>query len=128
MEIKIPSVISYQRTGSNYTCNPPVLDTDIDYIVLVSDFGKAASFLLESGFVACTELEYYGNMFYAFRKGQLNLIITWQGVFYERFCAATMLAKHRNLLDKDDRVDLFKVILYGEYLVTPTKSDFNLEF
>lgn len=128
MEIKIPSVISYQRTGSNYTCNPPVLDTDIDYIVLVSDYGKVASFLLESGFVSCTELEYDGNMFYAFRKGQLNLIITWQGVFYERFCAATMLAKYRNLLDKDDRVDLFNTILYGEYLITPTETDFNLEF
>lgn len=35
-------------------------------------------------------------------------------MFYERFVAATVSARDRNLLNKDDRIALFKEILYGD--------------
>lgn len=113
MNDNIYSMISWHKTGSNYICNPPVTNTDVDYIILVGDWELAHQWMLENDFVTCGEDSYGGNLFEAFRKGNLNYIITYDLVFYDRFCAATELAKLKNLKYKSDRIALFKSILYG---------------
>lgn len=46
-------------------------------------------------------------------KGDVNLIVTQDNKFYDRFMAATSVAKRLNLLDKADRIALFQAVLYG---------------
>lgn len=100
--------------GSRYTCNPPPLDTDEDYLVLVS--GDPYAELMQAGFDQDGSPEFYtGNDaggFRSWRKGNLNVITTESHEFYGKFMKATHLAKRFNLLEKRDRIALFQVILY----------------
>ena len=116
MKDKIFSMVSWHPAGSNYICTPPVTDTDIDYIIYVDDWNGAINWMTEHGFESCGEDKYGGNQFHAFRRDELNYIITYDYIFYIRFVAATELAKRLNHKFKSDRVALFKDILYGEYV------------
>lgn len=81
--------LKYELVGSRITCDPAPIDTDQDYLAQVP------------------------MSFQSFTLGKLNLIITFDPEFYRRFLAATGMAKHLNLLSKDDRVMLFQAVLYG---------------
>lgn len=107
------------RTGSSYICDPPVFDTDTDYVLLCSE-GYEKS-LRDKGFecstsesAACIEYESMGN-FLSYRKGNDNYIVTTDVEFYVKFVNATRLAKRLNLLKKEDRIALFQAILYGVF-------------
>lgn len=57
----------------------------------------------------------YGTgVFDSFRKGDINLIITGNKEFYNKFLTANKLAIAMGLTDRTQRVTLFKYILYGE--------------
>lgn len=102
------------ETGSNYICNPPITDTDIDYIIF-SDNKDLLSWLEEQGFYPHNDdypLEIDG-LFISLKKENLNLIITDQFDFYLKFVNATKLAKKLNLLKKEDRILLFQFVLYN---------------
>ena len=103
-------------TGSRYICSPPVLTTDDDYVVLVEAGWEPE--LTEKGFTYTpTELQYVSmGSFVSLRKGDINYIVTQSQVFFDRFRAATELAKSLNLSDKNERVALFRSVLYGEAL------------
>jgi hypothetical protein len=96
-------------TGSNYICDPPVTDTDIDYAVLVDDIHKAESYLSGQGWA-------YGgsagddDRFASYKKDNINVILMTDPLYYNRFLAATEIAKKLNLLKKEDRIYLFGVI------------------
>lgn len=110
--------------GSRITCDPPVLDTDEDWLVHLpqtaarpTDFiadvvvGLATDgFSLEGG-------EHYqqqvGGTFMSMRKDGLNLIVTGNDEFVRKHHAATALCKRLNLPKKADRVALFQAVLYG---------------
>ena len=117
----IPGFRAAYRTGSSYTCNPPVLTTDVDYLVLIREgmLDKADAFLKEQGFDWCgvaynvdaeSGVTYKWN---AFRKGDLNLIVQASLTLYMRSVAATELARRMNLMDKQDRIALFRMIKFG---------------
>ena len=104
-------------TGSSVICSPPVLDTDRDYIYCVSSLEKAKIFLNGVGFKTSTQdaEEYYiqeEGLFECYRKDNINLILTEDFDFYLKWCHATELATKLNLLDKKQRITLFKYILY----------------
>ena len=128
--------ISTFRTGSSFTCNPPVEDTDVDYLVLtgrgkldecgcrldkyafrncfedwVSKQDTDPAVLDESDYAV--ELE-NGVRFSAWRRGNLNLIVTDDVTLYMRSVAATLLAKELNLMHKHDRINLFRCIKFAE--------------
>ena len=109
--------VSYQMTGSRYICNPPPMDTDEDYIVLMCNppVGDTLSALVESGFQMNTDPELYNGCpdFYAFRNGQFNVICVDEPAMYQRWVDATEQAKVLNLLAKHDRIALFQKVLYG---------------
>lgn len=110
--------------GSRVTCNPAPQDTDQDVLVLLSA-GEAARLIPElmgAGF--CVDgsdirdpREHLGagDTFQSFSLGDLNLILTQDGLFYRKFMAATSVAKRLNLLNKADRVALFQAVLYGNF-------------
>lgn len=100
-------------TGSNYICNPPVTDTDIDTILLVKPGYEDSLFSLGWVYqVSDIEYEAMGN-FTSWRKDNKNYIVTTDPDFYKRFVIATVAAKGLNLTNKDSRVFLFQTILYA---------------
>lgn len=112
-------------TGSNYICNPPVTDTDIDEMFLVRSIDHAMDVLESNGWKLCGNEEGYGDtQWLAFRKGKYNALITSSTTYFNNFLKATEEAKKRNLLDKKDRIALFNEmcnkgyvnVTYGHYL------------
>lgn len=104
----IPENLYYCKflTGSSYICNPPVLDTDIDTMYYVKDIYEADKAILQDGWELCGKEEYKNSNWKAYRKGKYNALITSNFKHYTLFEAATELAKKRNYLDKDDRIEI----------------------
>lgn len=105
------------KTGSRVICNPAPEDTDIDYLAYVPEHKqhKFLCMLCENDFVvggddsSCDDEE----EFQSFKRGNLNIILTFNEAFYRKFKLATKVAKKLNLLKKEDRIMLFQAILYG---------------
>ena len=102
--------------GSRVTCNPPPQDTDEDYLVF-DHAGIVIAHLEGQGFDSEGEPEFYtGNdagQFRSMRRGNVNVIVTPYMEFFDRFIAATELARRFNLMAKVDRITLFQAVLYG---------------
>lgn len=106
----------FARVGSRVTCNPPVMDTDEDILVLLPDMDAlyaAGKILRNSGW----ELGGSGDCedaFESWTKGEMNLILTAQAEFYGKFWCATTVCMRLNLMDKNDRKAVFRAVLYAE--------------
>lgn len=97
---------------------PVPTDTDADYSVwLISSAQPERVFetLDQAGFQNESD-EYKGpaSAFSSWCKGEVNLIVTGDGEFVKRHHAATDVCKRLNLLDKSDRMAVFRAVLYGE--------------
>lgn len=104
-------VLEFHRTGSSYICDPPVTNTDVDYVCLVEESSKVIldTWLTNQGYTDVSKL-YEGTDFLSVRKERLNLIIVWSDSNYEGWVEATLQAKELNLTNKEDRVALFKKV------------------
>ena len=101
-------------TGSRVICDPPVLDTDEDYVVLGSKDGYAH--LIKDGYCLQTPDRGYDiSGFVSLHKGNVNIIFTHDAEFYHSFVKATRLAKALNLREKKQRIVLFQAVLYGRF-------------
>lgn len=126
---------SYQ-SGSRVICDPPVIDTDDDHLVLVCDLDSANQLFSDLGWsncmqnwagredtdsgIALDEDQYaaedkYGARFSAWRQGEINVIVTDDTTLYLRSVGATLVAKELNLCAKPERIALFRAIKYGEH-------------
>jgi len=117
--------LEWHEVGSRATCNPPVMDTDRDYLCLVIDLNEfvtaadaelgcdIVSGIIKNDNSATASASRYPRDFTSIRAGEFNLIATDRREFFNRFMAATRLAKRFNLLAKDDRIALFQAVLYG---------------
>jgi hypothetical protein len=121
---KVPDGIKMcAPTGSRYICDPPPMDTDEDYVVLVQSFTEYAQNLLDQGWTVTVDDEAYDSLsdgedaysFITARKGEMNLIIYAHQKGFDRFVAATEVSKRMNLLDKGDRVQVFIQFCRGDY-------------
>lgn len=117
--IPIPH-LSAHPTGSRFTVEPPVLDTDDDMLVLVKDLDVATRELIESNdFAPDLDGKYeidkgWRWRFRSFRgPNKLNLIVTDDITMYLRSVGATLLAKQLNLKDKEQRIALFRELRFG---------------
>lgn len=106
--------------GSAVTCDPPVLTTDRDYLVLANEWRAFLLVAAHDGWDLSSYWETHDIVralddgdFVSLRKGSLNIILTASRDFAKRFMAATKIAKRFNLLNKKDRVALFQAVLYG---------------
>ena len=124
----IDKVKDYFPTGSRVICNPPILNTDEDWVALVRD-GEALrgikKYLIADEWEQCGRDYEIGpfnnknnNRFVSFRKGEVNLIITDSAVTYDRYKVATRIATRLNLFNKEDRVALFQIIRDHDFTVT----------
>lgn len=113
----IPPGTLLHPTGSRVICDPPPEDTDYDVPVLEG----ANPLRLDSGWVREGDDGYgYGaTNFTSYRRGKVNLLVTWDAEFFDRFKAATHVAKRLNLLRKSDRIALFQAVLYGNCWTEP---------
>lgn len=115
--------------GSSVMCNPPVIDTDVDMVCLVSgqdyrpEVFTAIGFVLtprDTNYVApvLKKLDFNGKEprylnFFTMRRGVENIIVTCCETYFERMGIAIKLSTQLNLLAKEDRRSLFEVIKYG---------------
>lgn len=118
----IPANLYYTSfpTGSAYICDPPVTDTDIDTMYWVKDIYETDRILLKDGWGSCGDAAYSVGCWKAYRNGRYNAIVTSNYEHYIKFYAATELAKKMNLLDKEERIELFGIIC-GEKNVRPNE-------
>ena len=124
--------IARHPTGSRFICDPPVMDTDDDWIILVEDleYAKYKASRLDwiysgAGYYREGNEEPELGPFVSMRhaEGNSNYIFTEDAEFYDRYVAATLLAKKYNLLNKPDRIQLFHAVLYGEYIDPPVPKE-----
>jgi len=110
--------VGIYATGSAVICDPPVTDTDKDFIVCSNEPSSLIDYLVENDF----EISLNEDGSYEFnpnegitcvRRGDLNLIVTSDYGFYLKYVDATKLAKKLNLLEKPKRIALFQYVLYG---------------
>lgn len=105
------TVIRSYPTGSRYICNPAPVDTDNDTIFLVNGYYQYADMLAQEGWDNCGRDYEKGGDFQAWRKGEENYILTEDPEFFESYIKATEGAKALNLLNKQDRINLFVAVL-----------------
>lgn len=103
-------VLEMAAVGSRVTCNPAPTDTDEDILILTEDVALFLGDALEAGFSNCGF--YVDCDFISLRKGEINLIVTEESSFYNKFILATHVCKALNLLDKEQRITVFQAILY----------------
>jgi hypothetical protein len=108
-------------TGSLAICNPPPTDTDEDWLVETpTDLdGKTAGPVLKLLSLLRYELESnpsypdQESLFQSWRKGSVNLLLTYNREFAANHKKATAYCKEKNLLNKKDRIAAFQWFLYG---------------
>lgn len=113
------NIIAQYRTGSNFICDPPVCDTDIDIIILVDRLDQASQVYIDNGWTETIigpenkgyKIEQgYGVWWKSFKQDNINHIIISNSVMYIKWVAATLLAKELNLTNKTHRVCLHRLI------------------
>lgn len=110
--LELVDIRDIHPTGSSYTCEPPVLNTDVDFICQVDSLQEFVPVAQDLKWVlGGADYGAYMGPFKAFRSDNINLIVTDHPLFYQQYVTATELAKRFNLLDKKDRIDLFQAIV-----------------
>ena len=101
-------------TGSRVICDPPVLDTDLDVVLLVTD-GDAVLAIENQGYILTTDAPYGVDLngFCTFRKGDVNLIVTRNAAEFRSWVTATRWATELNLQSKTDRATFFDIVRHG---------------
>lgn len=121
----VKHAINYRLVGSRVTCQPPPLTTDQDVLMLVApgNLAEAVQHLKRNGYTLEGSLPAdtsnpigHLELFASLRKGDMNFIVTEDQTFYKRFSTATELARHMNLMAKEERVRLFQAVLYGNWV------------
>lgn len=116
-------LIAHRLVGSRVTCIPPPSDTDQDVLLLVKSecWDELIETLIVNGMdhdgsdVNDPEISDGVDYFQSYSLGDINLILTKSIGFYQKFMAATHVAKSLNLLNKSDRIMLFQAVLYANY-------------
>jgi len=118
LNIEVPQYLQYTPrfyTGSSVICDPPVLDSDRDMVVMYEE--NLDKQLRANGFLASDEIDAikYPNssVRMCYRKGVFNIIAVDTEEAWDRWKAATRIATEMNLLEKKQRLILFQYITEG---------------
>lgn len=108
--------IASHPTGSRYICDPPPTDTDNDTVILIApeDFDSVNVTLMLNDWELGGSMV-PGDIWYSYKKGIENYIITTSEEHYRKWITATRIAKKFNMVNKEDRIDLFKAIVDSQY-------------
>lgn len=108
--------LAHFRTGSREICNPPVMNTDVDFVVLHK---RSPMDIEDAGWLNTTGTdESYGTSmtFRTYRSGCVNLIVVNTNVDFTKWHIATVAAKALNMTEKRQRIALFQGVLYGNWV------------
>ena len=130
--------ITFICTGSSIICNPPVLNTDFDFVLLMTEEKYLAAITLfegmgfvlpEKGRTSEDDEQYQAEMaeiskhatagkplylqFFTMRRDNVNIIVTCCHTLFKRWWNATVWATTLNLQSKKDRRDFFMLVKYG---------------
>lgn len=117
-----PRILARAHTGSREICNPPPMDTDDDWLVLIAPEDKdhfldwyvhGVGGMIDLWEVGGSEPLGGESEFKSLKKGEFNIIMTTDPSYFKYFEAATTVAKKLNLLDKQDRIMLFEAVMSG---------------
>lgn len=89
---------------------------DIDYLVLVNDGRCGVDYardLLGMGFQSCGDYDTEGGTWYAVRRERLNIVVTSDPEFYQRFKRAMEVCKALHLTEKNERVAVCRIVRDG---------------
>lgn len=113
--------IEYAHVGSRVTCNPPVLDTDDDVIVLVSpeQFQALETEIYEAHGDRCGESYGDDSALLPMRLGEMNYLLTEDVDYYHDFLSLSAVVKDLNILDKETRKAIFKAVMDGDTSYLP---------
>ena len=102
-------------TGSRVMCSPPVLDTDLDVVLLVECSGDVVLAIKNLGYTLTSDATYGAPLdeFVCFRKGDVNLIVTCDVEGFRRWGLATRWCTELNLQSKTDRAAFFTLVRYA---------------
>ena len=106
-----------ELVGSRATCNPPPFDTDSDFLVASLNGLDLDGLLVNEGYYFEHGDRYKledAKDFKSYRKDDINLIVSNNEDFIQKFRAATSVCKRLNLMNKSDRIALFQAVLYGK--------------
>lgn len=107
-------ILKIEPTGSNYVCNPPVTDTDKDYLILPveGEFDNLILSLQDDDWKS--PRGYEDSMFISLKKRLggtiINLIIIKSEIEFDAYVYATKISKELNLREKEDRINLFEIV------------------
>lgn len=132
-EITLSLIHLIVPVGSRVTCDPPPMDTDRDFLIFVKqiDFNNLVFQLFKDDFEIGGSRVYRRGLteddfaFQSYTKGDINLIVTASPKFFDKFIKATNIARDLNLLNKQDRIDLFQEVLYDVPRVTQWKKEWD---
>lgn len=111
----LDEIADWEFVGSRVTCDPVPPDADLDVLglVLPDQLSNVVDRLQGMEFDTGGSGSMDACLFVSMKRDQVNLILTKDIEFYDRFLLATNVAKRLNLLKKEDRLVLFQAILYG---------------
>jgi len=107
------------RTGSSVICNPPVLDTDEDWLILTENLNLLIGELVTEGWDTETKSNYnYTSIDFCSLKKSINgrlinFIVMDNVLRYNAMYKATKVATELNLRNKEDRIELFRIFIYA---------------
>lgn len=126
-------------SGSRHIEYPPKTTSDDDYLIYVGDNPEAikeyASELVAGGWTDClyspdgqpteryAQEQVSGDVWGAFRKGEVNIIIFNDINLYNSSVAATILCTKLNVKDKEQRIRIFRWFKFGESI---KEGDLNI--
>lgn len=86
---------------------------DFDLLVLVEDLRGMCARILSRGFSPDSEHAYDDAKFASFRKGRVNVLVTADPMFFDKFALAAEVCKVLKLTVREDRIKVHAVIRDG---------------
>lgn len=102
--------------GSRYVCNPPVMHTDVDFLIYVPNIKTTnTEWLLtcckyKESLMSDYRMTFATKPITCFRRGVVNLIVTWNEDYYRGFRTATHICKRFNVRHKMERVTVHEAL------------------
>lgn len=121
----IANVMDIKLVGSRVTCSQYSDEAEYDHLVLCESLDHTVTIFQREGFATNSSLEIkYAGVpdFVSMRRGMMNLLITEEQQFFDKFMLATHVAKSLDVLDKQHRICLFQAILYGNTYQIPSHA------
>lgn len=98
--------------GSRVICTPAPTDTDLD-ILMLGNANMGPKYIGQTIGQWCDKHDgkYPDGYFTSFRKGEVNLLLTFNRLWYMKFLKAVEVCKMLNVQDKKQRIKVHHMIL-----------------